>query len=261
MNADYWQKQSAKKPLFSDILWSKPERKVGRLAIVGGNSRGFSAAARAFSIAEKLGVGDIKVLLPASLKNNFSPAFDVTFLPANPSGGLAKKALPEMRAAAEFAKITLVIGDLGANSETAALLEDFVAQTESPIFIARDAVDLVANSSENILNRANVHLILSLSQLQKLAKNVYYPRVITFSEGAAQIAETLHKFTLTFPASATLWHAGQLFFAQNGRVFSQDFGQPMRVWSGEIAARETVFAAWFPESDLAKSVVSAWAEL
>jgi 6-phosphogluconate dehydrogenase len=95
--------------------------------------------------------------------------------------------------------------------------------------------------------------------LQKPFKAVYYPRVVTFSQGVTQIAETLHKFTLTYPCTITLWHSGNLLVASGGQVVSQEFNQPMRVWSGEVAAREAVWQIW--DSDAIQATATSWVDL
>jgi len=258
----FWQKQEPDQPLFPDVLWSKPERRdaAGRIAIVGGNSRGFVAVAAAYQTALTTGVGEARVILPDALKKKINGPMDIIFAPTNPSGGLARDALNELYAAADWANTILFIGDSGANSETAALLETFLSKdTITSVVSTRDAVDLIKPAAEIVLNRASTHLIISLSQLQKLFREVYYPRVLTFSQGVKQIAETLHKFTITYPATITLWHSGFLFVAKGGQVISQKFDQPLRVWNGEIATREAVWQIW--QSDPIKAAVSAWAEI
>ena len=263
MNPDYWRVQKPDEPLFADVLWGKPVSRnlAGRLAIVGGNARGFAAVAAGFATAAEVGAGEIKIILPDVLKSQLPKTLaDAIFAPSNPSGGFAKSAISELRAAADFANVVLFIGDSGQNSETAGLVEKFLTDNrEIKIVLTRDTVDLVKNFAENLLNRENTHLVVSLSQLQKLFREVYYPRIITFSQGVKQIAETLHKFTITYPVALTLWHAGNLFIAKNGEVISQPFDEPLRVWSGEIAVREAVWQMW--HKDIAKAVASAWAEL
>jgi len=257
---DYWQKQPLDKPLFPDVLWSKPERRdaAGKLAIIGGNSRGFASVAAAYQTALSTGVGQAQVILPDVLKKPLS--VDCIFAPSNPSGGLAKSALAELNAAASWANLILFIGDNGQNSETAALFETFLGHdTTTPVIITRDGVDLIKNAAEIVLNRAPTHLIVSLSQLQKLFQSVYYPRVVTFSQGVKQIAETLHKFTITYPCTITLWHSGNLLVARDGQVVSQEFNQPMRVWSGEIAIRQAVWQIW--NADIIQAAATAWTEL
>jgi len=298
---DYWSKQEPNKPLFPDVLWSKPERRdaAGKLTIVGGNAHGFAAVAAAYQTALATGIGEVKVILPDVLKKSLMradthsakaapsvttearrkgsrpvttgatpfraswgdvSATSYVFTPTNPSGGLAAAALTELNSAVSWANLILFIGDNGQNSETAGLLETFLTKnSETPVVITRDAVDLIKNAAETVLNRAPTHLIVSLSQLQKLFRSVYYPRVITFSQGIKQIAETLHKFTITYPCTITLWHSGNLFVAHDGMVITQTFDQPMRVWSGEIATREAVWQIW--TTDPTQAAATSWTEL
>ncbi|MDO8591435.1 MAG: hypothetical protein Q7R60_00720, partial [bacterium] len=66
----YWLKQTKDKPLFPDLLWSRPENKrlAGKLLVVGGNLYGFSAPGTAYGAALKAGVGTARVLLPDKLQ-------------------------------------------------------------------------------------------------------------------------------------------------------------------------------------------------
>jgi hypothetical protein len=63
---EYWQKQSASNPLFSDLIWSRPESRAaaGKLLIAGGNIHGFAALAEAFMAAEAAGIGEQVLLMP-----------------------------------------------------------------------------------------------------------------------------------------------------------------------------------------------------
>ena len=67
---DYWKKQTPDKPLFPDLLWSRPRNRAhaGKLLIVGGNAHGFAAAAEAYAEASKAGVGAAGVIIPDSLQ-------------------------------------------------------------------------------------------------------------------------------------------------------------------------------------------------
>ena len=127
------------------------------------------------------------------------------------------------------------------------------------VTLARDTIDLLVYSAEALLARENCHLVLSLAQLQKLVRAVYSHRVITFSQGVKQIAETLHKFTISYRVVITLFHDDNLLVASGGEVVSQPFTQPMRVWSGEIATREAAWSVWQP--DIIKATATSWTEL
>ena len=161
MNNSFWQKQERSAPLFPDVAWSKPERRdlAGKLAIIGGNSQIFAAVAAARQTAFQVGAGEVKVILPESLKKALPASFttqlsDVIFSSAGPSGGFAAAALNDWLAAADWANVVLFVGDSGANSETASLLETFLDHNQhTPVVITRDAVDLIKHSAESILRR------------------------------------------------------------------------------------------------------------
>lgn len=266
---DYWHKQQPSKPLYDEVLWSKPERRdqAGRLTIVGGNSRGFWAVAAAYQVARRTGVGEIRVIMPDALKTKLPAQVrlqmdDLLLVPSNPSGGMALGAEKYLDVAAAWSGQILFIGDSGANSETAQLLQKFLADADyadTTVTVARDAVDLVVYDAESVLNRSKCCLVVSLAQFQKLARAVYYPRVITFSQGVRQVAETLHKFTITYPATIMLFHNGNLLVAQGGRVISQEFDEAMRVWNGEVPTRAAAWQVW--QSDPVKAIAASWAEL
>lgn len=265
MDNSYWQKQISGQPLFPDVLWSKPERRdlAGNLVIIGGNSHGFAAIAAAYQSAYAAGVGNVRVILPDILKKTLPAAFtaqitDLIFAPTNPSGGFAAESLSDWLAAADWADEVLFIGDSGANSETAALLETFLQRNKTAnVTLTRDAVDLIKNAAESVLTRPNTHFVTSFSQLQKLFRAVYYPRVLTFSQGPRQIAESLHKFTLSFnQTTISLWHANQLFASHNGNVITTEFSAPMRVWSGEVATRNACWSIW--EKSPLKAIATSW---
>lgn len=263
---DFWHKQTPGQALFEDVLWNKPERRdqAGRLAIVGGSSSGFAAVAIAYNTANQQGVGEIRAIVPDVLAKKIPLAVrsqlgELIFAPSNPSGGFSSDAINEIGALANWAGQVLLIGDSGANFETVQLIGRFLSSSDYEdinVTIARDAVDLVINDSELVLNRKHTHLILSLAQLQKIARAVYYPRIITFKQGVKQMAETLHKFTITYPATITVYHDGNLLVASNGQVVSMEFDNPIKIWNGEIPARIAAWSVW--SDDILKATATAW---
>ena len=60
MDLKYWYRQSANKPLYPDIEWSKPEQRsrAGKLAIIGGNKLGFASVGEAYTTAQSIGVAE-----------------------------------------------------------------------------------------------------------------------------------------------------------------------------------------------------------
>lgn len=258
----YWHRQAAGSALFPDIEWNRPERRdqAGRLGIVGGNKLGFSAVADSYAIASESGVGEVRVLLPDALRKSVPPSMtDVLFAPTNHSGGLANEAATELASLSEWADVLLFSGDAGKNSQTAILYESLITKREKPSVITRDAIDLLQNSFQSILDNPQVTFVASFAQVQRLFRAVYYPKMLTFSMQLAQFVEVLHKFTLTYPVSVVTLHAEQLIIAHGGEVVSQVWNDPMRIWRGHTAARAASYLVWTPQAPLkalASSIVS-----
>lgn len=247
MDYTYWRKQTANKPLFEDIAWSKPEQRLraGKLGIIGGNKLGFAGVAEAYSTALDTGVGQVRILLPDALRKSLpSSISDAVFAPTNQSGSLAKDALTAMKAIGDWADGTLLIGDAGRSSETAIVYEDFTTSYSGPLTITRDAVDLVKNASSSVVERPNTLLVVSFAQLQKLFQSIYYPRVLTFSMQLTSLVEALHKFTITYPISIAVLHQDHIVVASGGEVVTMPWDNPMAIWRGQTATKAAVYWLW-----------------
>jgi NAD(P)H-hydrate repair Nnr-like enzyme with NAD(P)H-hydrate dehydratase domain len=253
MDYSYWKKQALDAPLFPDIEWSKPEQKsqAGKLGIIGGNKLGFAGVAEAYSVALQAGVGHIRVLLPDVLRKTIPAAItDAVFAPTNLSGSLSKEALDAMDAMGAWAQEVLLIGDAGRSSETAILYEQFIQKYQGQLVITRDAVDLVKNSAELLVERPKTTLIVSFAQLQKLFQAVYYPKVLTFSMQLTNLVEAVHKFTITYPVTIVVLHQDYLVIAHEGEVATQEWTNPMLIWRGSVAAKAAAYWLWSPSKPL-----------
>lgn len=262
MDHTYWRRQTTETPLFPDIEWNKPEQRsrAGRLGILGGNKLGFAGVAEAYSTALATGTGEVRVLLPDCLRRSIPKTMtDVVFGACNPSGSLAHDALPEINALTTWASGILLAGDAGRNSETAITYSDLIREYAGPLVITRDAIDLVKNDAEALVNRASTVLIVSFAQLQKLFQAVYYPKILTFSMQLLQLVEAVHKFTITYPVTLVVLHRDTLVAAHNGEVVTTKWDNPMAIWRGQTAARAASYLLWTPEQPLeaiAASLVS-----
>lgn len=253
MDHTYWHRQTPGNPLFPDIEWSKPEQKTkaGKLAIIGGNKLGFAAVGEAYDTATKLGAGQVRVILPEDLKRTIPAAItDAYFVPSNISGGFSREALPELMAACAWADTCLLVGDSGRNSETAIALETLLDTHTGHLVVTRDAADLLRPASEKLVGRDNTTLVISFAQLQKLMQSVYYPKILSFSMQLMQLVETLHKFTITYPATIVTFHQNQLIIAKGGEVITQEFDDPMTIWRGTTATRAATYLLWEPSRPL-----------
>lgn len=247
MDYDYWKKQATETPLFPDIEWNKPEQRTlsGKLGIIGGNKLGFAGVAEAYGVATQSGVGQVRVLLPDVLRKTIPAAItDTVFGPTNQSGSLTKEAVAEMSALGQWAESILLIGDAGRSSETAIAYEDFLTHYTRPLTITRDAVDLIKNSAQAIVERPDTLLVVSFAQLQKLFQSVYYPKVLTFSMQLSNLVEAVHKFTITYPVTIAVLHKEHLVIAHDGQVVTTEWGNPMSIWRGSVAAKAAAYWLW-----------------
>lgn len=251
MEYTYWHTQTKEKPLFGDIEWSKPEQRAqaGKLGVIGGNKLGFAGVAEAYGVAHSAGVGATRVLLPDILRKTVPPSItDAVFATSNLSGSLAKDALGEMTALGNWADGILMIGDAGRNSETAIVYEQFLQSYSGSLTITRDAVDLLKNSSQQLVERDKTLLVVSFAQLQKLFSSVYYPKILTFSMQLNMLVEALHKFTITYPVAIMVLHKDHLLVAEGGEVSSTSWSEPMLIWRGVTAAKAATYWLWTRDS-------------
>lgn len=246
---DYWSRQTLEKPLFPDIEWNKPERRdqAGKLGIIGGNKLGFIAAAESYQTALDTGVGQVRVLVPDVLRRTIPAAMtDVMFGASNPSGGLAAGALDDMKALGAWADSILLVGDAGRNAETAVLYEEFITKYDGPLTITRDAIDLVKNNPNLIVERPNTLIITSFAQTQKLFQSMYYPKILTHSMQLLQLVEALRKFTITYPCTVVTLHSETIIIADKGNIVTQSWNNPMAIWRGSVATRAATYWLWNP---------------
>lgn len=241
---DYWHKQTQAKPLFPDLLWSRPEnaRLAGKLLIIGGNAQGFAAAAEAYQHAVKAGIGTARVLLPDSLQKTVGLMLEAgEYAPSTPSGSFAKKALAEFISMNQWADGTLIAGDLGRNSETAILLEQFLSKCTNQLTITKDAADYFIKTPDALCNRENTLLVISFAQLQKLATSLRFHIAFTFEMDLFRVIEALHELTEKYKIAVITRHLDNIFVAVNGQVSSTKTDAEEKVWRLKTAAHATVW--------------------
>lgn len=241
---DYWKKQTKEKPLFEDILWSRPETKhgAGKLLIIGGNSFGFSSVQESYKTAHEAGAGSIRTLLPESLHKTLGGLLDDTyFAPSTPSGSFASDALNEFLINSQWADGVILSGDLGRNSETSILLEKYLNKYSGPLMIAKDCVDYFYNQPDIILNRPNTSLSLNLSQLQKLGTASNFDTPFLLGMGLVLLAQALHKFTLMHQITIITKELDNIIVAHKGNVSSTKLTIDKDPWRTKVGTRASIF--------------------
>lgn len=239
MELSYWHKQDDK-PLFPDLLWARPETKAaaGKLLIVGGNTHGFAVPAAAFATAEKAGIGTARVLLPDVLERTVGKLFPAAdYAPSNLSGGFAMSALAELLANAGWADGVLLAGDFGRNSETSAMLENFVRKHTGQLTITTDAADLFCAQPQSLAERQDTLLVINLGQLQQLGLNLHLPYAFTSGLGLFELVQRLHELTTDRPGLAVITrHQQNAVIAIGGQVGTSQANGIQRVWRAAAAA-------------------------
>lgn len=235
----YWHRQDSS-ALFPDVEWSRPETKraAGKLLIVGGHAQSFAVPAAAYAAADQAGIGAARVLLPDSLEKTVSKLFpSAVFAPGNPSGGFAKNALAELLTESQWADGVLLAGDLGRNSETHAMLENFAEKYTGLLTITKDAADFFCTQPTSIRERPNTLLVISMGQLQKLATSLRWPHAFTSDLGLVQAVELLHKFTTEHRGiSVVTRHQDHYIVVVDGRVSTTAAPETAPIWRVERAA-------------------------
>lgn len=211
---DFWLKQTLDQPAFPDVMWSRPENKrhAGKLLIIGGQAQSLLAPSAAFASAGPAGIGAAKVLLPDSTQKILGKTFaEAEFAPSTVSGSFGREALALWLDLAEWADGVLLAGDLGKNSETAILIEQFVKKFSGQLTLVGDSLDYFVDSAEQILDRKQTSIIASFSQLQKLLAGRV---LLKHSMSLAQLVEALSES----PAQLLTHYEGQIIVAVDGKV-------------------------------------------
>lgn len=250
MTNTYWHKQTPDKPLFPDLLWSRPQNQAhaGKLLIVGGNLYGFAAPAEAYAEAMHAGVGVARVILPRALKSTAGKLLDtVEYLPSTPSGSLATQALDELLTQATWADGVLLAGDLGHNSETATLLEKFMAMYSGQLTLAKDAVDDVVTRPTKILDRQATTLVLTFEQLQRLGTAIGLKQPFTSGMDLLHLVDSLHELSASHTLSVITKHLDMLLVGSGGQVSTTKLMQASDIWRTKAATHAAVW--WLQNPD------------
>lgn len=217
-----WLKQTSDEPLFSELIWNRPEHKAkrGKLLIVGGNQYFFAGIAKAYSDAIAAGAGSVRIIMPDKLERTLGKSLvEANFVPSTPSGSFARKGLAELLGQAAWADAVYLAGDFGRNSETAILLESFASKYSRPLALYGDSLDYFETDSAKLLARQNTLAIATIAQLQKMLT----PKaVIKHDMDLVQFIDLLAE--LRAAATILTLHQGQLVVAGAGRISTTPAG-------------------------------------
>jgi NAD(P)H-hydrate repair Nnr-like enzyme with NAD(P)H-hydrate dehydratase domain len=245
-----WQKQTSDQPLFPDMLWDRPERRdqAGKLLIIGGNLHSFAAPAQAFAAATGAGIGVARVIIPDALKKTLRTILpEAIYAPSTPSGSFAKASLSDWADEASWADGVLLAGDFGHNSETAQALESFLDKYTGFVTITQDALEYFLTRPGKLINRPHTTLVLSIGQLQKLARGIGTTTAVTQAMGLPELAAWLEDFSGKNPITIITKHLNHLIVAHAGNVSSTPTEPDREPWRIDTAARAAVWQLQTPD--------------
>ena len=259
-----WQKQELSKPLFHDLIWSRPEQKslAGKLLIIGGNAHAIAAPSEAYQTALKQGVGEVRVVLPDKTRKLLGPKIptDIELVPSTLSGSFSTKAEHELQGFIAWANATLFAGDIGRNSETAILLESIAQKMPGLQIYTRDAIDYFYSDPRVLFGRDNTLLVVSIAQLQKLCIGLKFSTPITFNMGLVSLCETLVSLTNQFAAHICVLDGANVVTAADGRCISTKLPAEPSTWRLKTAVAGSVWWLQNPSRPL-ESIATAVTQL
>lgn len=242
MDRTYWYKQTAAKPLFPDLLWSRPENKhaAGKLLTIGGNSQNLGAPVQAYAKAETAGIGSCRVILPEAVRKTVQGMDNVDFAASTPSGSFATAALADWLDHAGWSDGVLLAGDLGHNSETTILIEKFLTKYKGQVTLVGDTLDQAINTPEVVLGRAQTLLAPTLNQLQKIVTLGALTRGIKSDMDLLLLLDVVHELTIQHQLFLVVEHNQQLIVAAAGKVSTT----PVRAHTSVIDQASKAAVLW-----------------
>lgn len=190
----------------------------------------------------KPGIGTSRVLLPNAIQKLVGPIIDNgEFTASTPNGSLSQTALSDLVEWGKWSDGILFAGDMGRNSETAILIEKFLQQCETITILTKDAIDYLTAAPQVALERPNTALVLSLSQLQRLAVVSKSDKPVTFGMDLLHLVSWLHTFSQQFAPYIVVKHHEYIVVAVNGEVSTTKLDNDIPVWRVKVAAQAAVW--------------------
>ena len=245
---------------YEDLKWNIPERKQGRVNVIGGNGQSFRTPVK---VAEFLSahypIETVNLVLPDALQGKLPPVPEVVYLKSTEIGSFADgEGITE---AVQEADYSLLVGDLTKNTTTGRAIASACENSASPLLITRDAVDVVAENMTNLLlMNENLVFFASVAQLVKLLRAAYYPKMLLVSQSLVQVVEVLHKFTLSYPVKIVTLHNGQVLVAENGKAVAMPLEKtgysPLTFWLGEPMAKIVALNLYNPNNFIQATIAA-----
>ncbi|MBR0488289.1 hypothetical protein IJJ39_01270 [Candidatus Saccharibacteria bacterium] len=245
---------------FRDLLWNIPEQKQGTISVIGGNQGSFRTPVKtAEFLSANYPIKTVNLVLPDALRGKLPSLDNFLYLSSTESGSFGDA--DELARIIGSSDYNLLAGDFSKNSVTRDALVAACQSSKKPTLITRDAVDLIAESaSDSLLMNENLVFFASIPQLQKLFRAVYYPKMLLQSQSFIQIADTIHKFTLSYPIQIVTQHNLQIIVAKNGNIYSTPLENtsytPLSFFIGDLSGKIAALNLFNP-NNFEKATIAA----
>ena len=208
-----WQKQTLTKPLFPDILWNRPinKRTAGNILIIGGHGNQFSHTQNVYTAALSAGAGSVTVALPKSVQKLIGNLPDCEFLPANPSGSLAKEGLEELLELSNGVDATVLAGELSNNTETVGMLSRFMQDHKQTLVVCEEVINTF-HKTPDVLPIEGMY-VMSVATAASLAQSLKIPIDIK-TANPQKTARLLQELSLQLPDVMFALYDGEHIFVQ-----------------------------------------------
>ena len=209
--------QEQNKPLYPDLIWSKPENKnnAGKILIIGGNQYEFKNIASIYEYLIKAKVGSIKIILPDILKKQIKLDPEVgIFLASNRSGSFSQKALLELIEYSSWADSVILGGDFGKNAETRLLFETYLEKNNNNFIFTNDSANFIPKTSSN-----NTEIIVQpLNILQKFFLSITHQVTLNLQDNPDQIYQKLAELNKIYNQPVVSLINNNVLFVYNQKI-------------------------------------------
>lgn len=206
------------KPLYEDILWSRPVRRTGRILLVGGHRDGFAELQKVYQGFEDAQVAECRLALPDKLSKLVGSLEGVSLLASTPSGSIARDALSELVYLANESDLVSLGPDLSNNSETTLVMQRLIAETRASVVIPPQSAEQLLPEAGEWKDKENLLLFLNQKLLYKLAAKLAVDATIPLNPTADSIAEITLAVSKEFSPSVVVLFENSIIVAIDGKA-------------------------------------------
>lgn len=205
--------------IYKDIEWSQPDNpsQMGSCLIIGGSLQDIIAPHYAYNKLVRYFLSTT-VLMPESVKKFVgSKNKDIVFINSNPSGSFSLKSIDIVHSYLSEARIAIICGSIGKNSETAILMERIVNYDTLKV-ICGDSLELFKINTKSLLNNESNILVGDFRQIRTILNNGQVKTVHLYKDSLFETVNKLKISTNGIKAFFVLITDNYIFIAQDGKV-------------------------------------------